>query len=116
MNEPIPHIKKRSQTAKARRIMSARQVQKLIKNDEPVFLAVVRASNSVVPRGSRNKRSPSYAAINSAHGMAERQRRKINKESGPKKNIIFVKEREQEVLNSIPGVYRESLEKVIQKY
>ena len=28
MNEPIPHIKKRSQTAKTRRIMSARQMQK----------------------------------------------------------------------------------------
>ena len=116
MNEPIPHIKKRSQTAKARRIMSARQMQKLIKNDEPVFLAVVRASDSFVPRGSRNKRSPSYAAVNSAHGMTEGQRRKINKESGPKKNIISVKEREQEVLNSVPAVYRESLEKVIQKY
>ena len=33
MNEPIPHIKKRSHTAEARRIMSARQMQKLIKND-----------------------------------------------------------------------------------
>ena len=55
MNEPIPHIKKRSQTTKARRIMSARQMQKLIKNNEPVFLAVVRASDNFVPRGSRNK-------------------------------------------------------------
>ena len=90
MNEPIPHIKKRSQTAKARHIMSARQMQKLIKNDEPVFLAVVRASDNFVPRGRRNKRSPSYAAVNSAHGMTEGQRRKINKESGPKKNIISV--------------------------
>ena len=48
--------------------------------------------------------------------MTEGQRRKINKESGPKKNIISVKEREQEVLNSVPAVYRESLEKVIEKY
>ena len=31
MNEPSPHIKKRSQTAKARHITSARQMQKLIK-------------------------------------------------------------------------------------
>ena len=59
MNEPIPHIKKRSQTVKARRIMPARQMQKLTKNDEPVFLAVVRASDNFVPRGRKNKRSPS---------------------------------------------------------
>ena len=116
MNEPIPHIKKRSQAAKARHIMSARQMQKLIKNDEPVFLAVVWTSDSFVPRGRKHKRSPSYAAVNSAHGMTEVPRRKINKASGPKKNVISVKEREQEVLNSVPEVYRESLEKVIQKY
>ena len=76
----------------------------------------IRASDSFVPRGGKNKRSPSYAAVNTAHGMTEGQRRKINKESGPKKNIISVKEREREVLDSVPLVYRESLEKVIQKY
>ena len=46
----------------------------------------------------------------------EGQRRKINKEFGPKKDIISVKEREKEVLDSVPAVYWESLEKVIQKY
>ena len=96
--------------------MSARQMQKLIKNDEPVFLAAVRASDNFVPRGRKSKQSPSYVAVNVAHGMTERHKRKINKESGPKKNIISVKEREQEVLNSVPIVYRESLEKIIQKY
>ena len=30
--------------------MSARQMQKLVRNDEPVFLAVFRASNDFVPR------------------------------------------------------------------
>ena len=63
MNEPTRHTKKRSQTAEARRIMSARQMQKLIKNDEPVFLAVVRTSDNFVPRGKRNKLSPGYAAV-----------------------------------------------------
>ena len=53
MNEPILHTKKRSQTAKARHIISTRQMQKLIKNDEPVFLAVVRASDNFVPRGRK---------------------------------------------------------------
>ena len=72
--------------------------------------------DNFIPRGQKNKRSPSYAAVNSAHGMTEGQRRKINKESGPKKNIIYVKEKEQKVLNSVPAVYRESLEKIIIKY
>ena len=96
--------------------MSARQMQKLIKNDEPVFLAVVRTSDNFVHRGRRNKTSLGYAAVHTTHGMTEGQRRKINKESGPKKDIISVKEREKEVLNSVPREYRESLEKTIQKY
>ena len=48
--------------------------------------------------------------------MTEGQKRKINKESGPKKNIISVKEREREVLDSVPAIHRKSLEKIIQEY
>ena len=119
MNEPSQHVKVRSHTAKTRQIMSARQMQKLIENEEPVFLAVVRTSNDFVPRRKKNKggnaRSPSYAALNSAHGMTEGQMRKINKETEPKKNIITVKKREREVLDSVPTVSRKSLEKMIQE-
>ena len=34
--------------------------------------------------------------------MSEGQRRSINKSQGPKKDIITVAEREQQVLNSVP--------------
>ena len=116
MNEPKTHVRKRSQYVEAKRIIFARQMQKLIKNYEPVFLAVVRTLDNFVPRGQKNKISPGYMAFNTAHGMTEGQRRKISKESGPKKDIILVTEREKEVLDSVPTVYRESLEKVIQNY
>ena len=96
--------------------MSARQMQKLIKNDEPVFLEVVRTLDNFAPRSRKNKVSPGYAAVNTAHGMTEGQRRRINKESGPRKNIISVKEREKEVLDSVPKIYKESLGNIIQKY
>ena len=84
-----------------------------------MFLAVISTSNDWVPRGrgktGQNQRSPTYAAVNSAHGMTEGQKRKINKDSGPKKNIISVKERECEVLESVPAIHRKSLEKIIQE-
>ena len=51
-----------------------------------------------------------------AHGMTEFQKRKINKESGPKKDIIRVKEREREVLDSVLAVHRKSLEKLMKEY
>ena len=70
-------------------------MQKLIKNDEPVFLAFVRTSNHFAPhgRGKRgkkkwDKKSPSYLAVNIAHDMTEGQKRKINKKPGPK-NILL---------------------------
>ena len=48
--------------------------------------------------------------------MTEGQKRKINKESGPKRNIKPVKERERAVLDSVPEIQRQSLEKIIQEY
>ena len=45
-NEEIPMGKdERPQVAEARRIISARELQKLGKNDLPVFLAIVRVTN-----------------------------------------------------------------------
>ena len=72
LNEPSQYVKERSHTAKTQQIMSTRQMQNLIKNDEQVFLAVVRTLNDFVlrRRGKRggNQRSASCAAVNSAHG------------------------------------------------
>ena len=77
--------------------MSTRQIQKLMKNDEPVFLAVVRTLNDFVPRGGKakkgNKQSPGYAAVNISHGMTEGQRRRINKETGSEKYNYRERER-----------------------
>ena len=42
MNEPVQMKSKLSQT---RQIISARQIQKLAKDDNPVFLAIVRQTN-----------------------------------------------------------------------
>ena len=46
-NEPIPHIIKQSQASKTRQIITARQIQKLAKQGQPVFLAVVRPAYDV---------------------------------------------------------------------
>ena len=40
----------------------------------------------------------------------------MNRETGPKKDIISVKEREQQVLTSIPDSYRKYLAKLIKEY
>ena len=48
--------------------------------------------------------------------MTEGQKRKISKETGPKKEFITVAEREQQVLNSVPEGYRKKLETIIQQY
>ena len=48
--------------------------------------------------------------------MSEGMKRSINKKEGPKKDIISVSEREQQVLNSVPVCHREKLGHLIQQY
>ena len=116
-NEPIPHMIARSQASKTRQIITTRQIQKLVKQGQPVYLAIVRPTNDV-PRTRRkrggNKKSPVYVAR--AHGMTESQKRKNSKETGPKKEFITVAEREQQVLNSVHENHREKLETIIRQY
>ena len=51
-----------------------------------------------------------------AHGMTEREQRKINRVSGPKKDIISVAERGQQILDSVPKDHRKDLEKLMKEY
>ena len=112
-------VEKPSQLSQKRKIISARQIPKLSKNDTPIFLAIVRATN-YHPQGTKirgNKSSFNRAVkFATAHGMTEGQKRKINREVGPKKNFISVADRERQVLESVPKSHREGLEKLIQEY
>ena len=64
-----------------------------------------------------NKRS-SHCVANfaTAHGMIEGEKWKINRETGPRKDIITVTERERQVLDSVPISHRENLEILIREY
>ena len=112
-------VEKPSQLSQKRKIISARQIQKSAKNDTPIFLAIVRAMNDH-PQGTKirgNKSSSNRAAkFAVAHGMTEGQKRKINREVGPKKNFISVADQERQVLESVLKSCREGLEKFIQEY
>ena len=104
--------------AQARKIISAREIQKLAKENNPVFLAIVR-TNEVSPKQMtrRERRNQIRAAkLAAAHGLTEGQKRLMNKETGPNKNIISVKERERQVLEGVPIDHRENLESLIQEY
>ena len=48
--------------------------------------------------------------------MIEGRKRSINKNVGPKKDIITVAERERQVLDSVPVDHWENLEKIIHEY
>ena len=73
-NEAIPVVKnKRSQLEKARQIISARQLQKLAKNDSSVFLAIVWSNDFPNKRDeNRGKRSQNRVAkFSTTHGLTE---------------------------------------------
>ena len=111
-------VTKPSNLAQARKIISAREIQKLAKENNPVFLAIVR-TNEVSPKQMtrKDKRIQRRAArLAAAHGLTESQKRMMNKETGPNKNIISVKERERQVLEGVPIDHRGNLESLIQEY
>ena len=109
---------KPSSLAQARKIISVRQIQKLAKGDNPVFLAIIRTNeNSPEQMTRRDKRiHRRVARLAAAHGLTESQKRMMNKETGPNKNIISVAERERQVLDGVPESHRECLGKLIQEY
>ena len=118
MNEKIPNVK-RFQMHQTRQIISSRQLQKLAKNHNPVFLAIIRQTNeSSQRRGNRGNKRCRHRMANfaAAYGMTQGEKRKINPVTGPKKDIITVSEREQQILNSVPDDYRKDLETLIKEY
>ena len=76
-------------------------MQKLAKGDNPIFLAIIRTNeNSPEQMTRRDKRIHRRAArLAAAHGLTEIQKRMMNKETSPNKNIIS--ERECQVLDGV---------------
>ena len=88
-------MNEKTSLSQSRRLITTRQISKLAKGDNPVFLAIVRPVNEAPKMKNSNKRSSARAArFAAAHGMSEGHRRQINKKEGPKKGIIIVAERE----------------------
>ena len=104
-------VKDKTPLSQSRRLITARQLSKLAKGDNPVFLAIVRSTDEAPQMKNRNKRSSARVAqFAAAHGMSEGRKRSINKKEGPNKNIITVAERERQVLDSVFVDHRERLE------
>ena len=115
--KPMKSEDRNDAVSQSRRLVSAKEMSKLAKGDNPVFLAIVRATNEVSPERKSNKRSSARAArFAAAHRMSEGTRRSINKSQGPRKDIISVAERERQVLDSVLVCHREKLSHIIQQY
>ena len=104
--------------AQARQIISVRQIQKLAKGDNPVFLAIIRTNESSPEQMTRRDKRIHccVARLAANHDLRESQKRMMNKETSPNKNIISVAERERQVLDGARAGHRECLKKLIQEY
>ena len=102
--------------SQSRQLITARQLNKIAKGDHPVFLAIVRERNEAPPKRTNKRSSGRAARFAAAHGLSEGNKRSISKCKGPKKDIISVAEREQQVLDSVPVCHREKLSRMIQQY
>ena len=83
-------VKLDTQLSQSRRLITARQMSKLAKGDDSVFLAIVRPTNETPQIKKVNKRSSARAArFAKAHSMSEGKRRVINKSSRPQERYNF---------------------------
>ena len=105
------------QLPRSRQLITARQIQKLARGDNPVYLAIVRHTNNAPRVKTRSKQTPGRVArFAAAHSMSEGTKRAVKKTIGPKKDFASVAERQKEVIAQVPVAHRERLEKIIQEY
>ena len=84
-------------------------MKKLVKQKEPVFMAIVWAKK-------RDEPCVIAAAVSASQGLTKKKKRLIMKEVGPKKTFITVEEREKEVLSGVAPKQRDKLWEIIQEY
>ena len=105
----ISNLKTVSRVSRQRQIISIKKMKKLVKQKEPVFMAVVWAQK-------RDEPCAKAAAVSTSQGLTERKKRLIMKEVDPKKRFLTVEEREQEVLFGVAPEQRDKLREIIEEY
>ena len=89
--------------------MTARGLKKLIKREkEQVFLAVVRCIG--------RPKIVNAAIHPESQGLTEKKKRELMKASGPKKEFLSVKEREEEILERVQPEFRGKLREIVDEY
>ena len=89
--------------------MIARGLKKLIKREkEQVFLAVVRCIG--------RPKVVSTAIHSESQGLTEKKKRELMKASGPKKEFISIKEREEEILERVQPEFQGKLGEIVDEY
>ena len=105
----ISKLKTVSRVSRQRQIISVKKMKKLVKQKEPVFMAVVWAQKEKDPCAK-------LSTVSTSQGLTEKKKRLIMKEVGPKKRFLTVEEREQEVLSGVAPEQRDKLREIIEEY
>ena len=115
--KPVKSMNVANPITQSRQLITARQMQKLAKADQPIYLAIVRSTNEAPRVRKRSNKTPTRVAqFAAAHGQSQINKRSVSKMTGPKKDIISVAQRESEVISQVPVVHRGKLEKIIHEY
>ena len=94
-----PVLQSKTTTSRSRLLVTAKQMSKLAKAGQPVFLAVVRAVQD-----------------EQSQGVTEKTKRDQMKITGPKKDFKTVQEKTEEILEHLQPDHRETLRGIISEY
>ena len=114
-----PKIKTTNTCRMQREFISAKKIQKLIKQKEQVFLCIIKADEEFTERrrrkrgGTKKSAALSGFTAQSSQGETEKTKREHSKAVGPKKDFKTVKEKTKEVVESVAQEHQEKLQTIL---
>ena len=118
-----PTIKKTNQCWMQREFVSMKQMKKLMKQKETVFLCIIKAGEETLERKRRlrgNKKSksldsrPSNIVAQDSRGMTEKTKREHSNAVGPRKKFKTIEEATQEAVEGVAKEHQANLRKFSQ--
>ena len=120
-----PTIEKTNQCRMQREFVSMKQMKKLMKQKETVFLCIIKAGEETLERKRRtrgNKKSKSLDSklsniiAQDSQGVTEKTKREHSKAVGPRKKFKTIEEATQEAVEGVAKEHQANLQKILAEY
>ena len=120
-----PTIKKTNQCRMQREFISMKQMKKLMKQKETVFLCIIKSGEETLEKKRRSRGSKKSKSLDSklsnivaqnSQGVTEKTKREHSKAVGPRKKFKTIEEATQEAVEGVAKEHQANLQKILAEY